>query len=322
MAWHLFGCCCTAPGIAANNRGERAGTIAALQKILWQGEVHTTVSAEAIRWGLRYFWQQGGWPVNRQWDEAAGRHHWADPTFAAWADPAAPVPIDDDVLGFMTAQAAAAEANPAEAPADDPAPRRGRRARGRADRRRGVLEVTRAVSLTPYAGDLAFNVAGPGAAAGASRTGHDPVPYGTELHATRYQWGFACTPEALRDPRHLDGVIDGIVGLSRVAGNHARFLFDFAPAAVVFRWTVDPAPRILYVFAPGPGDTVTLAPLIERVQTGDLDPRELLIGGQLTADPAVQALGAAGAALFPGVRAAAAALKQRIARDWPAFRAP
>jgi len=32
--------------------------LATLQKILWRGEVHTPVSAEAIRWAIRWHWQR------------------------------------------------------------------------------------------------------------------------------------------------------------------------------------------------------------------------------------------------------------------------
>ncbi|HMW03361.1 MAG TPA: type I-B CRISPR-associated protein Cas7/Cst2/DevR, partial [Acidobacteriota bacterium] len=57
MTFHLFGNVLTRYGAAANNRGENEGNITTLQKLLWKGQVHTTVSAEAIRWALRYHWQ-------------------------------------------------------------------------------------------------------------------------------------------------------------------------------------------------------------------------------------------------------------------------
>jgi len=57
---------------------------------------------------------------------------------------------------------------------------------GSADVRRAVLEVTRAISLLPWAGDVTFNAASPGATPSAAKKGNNPVPYGTELHATRY----------------------------------------------------------------------------------------------------------------------------------------
>ncbi|MEH2404854.1 hypothetical protein [Nostoc sp.] len=106
--FHLFGNILTSYGTAANNRGENEGNITSLQKLLWQGEVHTTVSSEAIRWALRYYWQNVGYPVNRRWDENAqpvADHVWQDPNFDDIRF------IDDDILGFMQAEAAKVEAS-------------------------------------------------------------------------------------------------------------------------------------------------------------------------------------------------------------------
>ena len=73
MSLHLFGAVLTGHGVAANNRGENEGNITTLQKLLWKGKVHTTVSSEAIRWAIRYYWQVKGYEVNRVWfDEKAG----------------------------------------------------------------------------------------------------------------------------------------------------------------------------------------------------------------------------------------------------------
>ncbi len=314
MSWHLFGICVTGHGVAANNRGETEGHITTLQKILWNGEVHTTVSAEAIRWAMRYHWQRCGLPVNRTWDEAAAQHRWQDPTFSRWAEDTAEVPIDDDVLGFMSARSGAEEGNAAEA-APASAGRGRAKPRGRVDKRRAPLEVARAVSLTPFAGDITFNAAGIGATPSASRTGQDPVPYGTEVHATRYQYGFALTPEALRLQKRVLDVIDAVLNLPEVAGNHARFLFDFSPEVAVFRWTQDFAPRMLYGFSQSDEGTATLDVVLNKVRHGDIDPRELIVGGAPADRPEVAALREAGADCHPGVKAAGAALKNRIARS-------
>ena len=47
MTMHLFGTVLTAEAVAANNRGENEGTVSTLQKIIRNGEVFSTVSAEA-----------------------------------------------------------------------------------------------------------------------------------------------------------------------------------------------------------------------------------------------------------------------------------
>jgi CRISPR-associated protein Cst2 len=155
--------------------------------------------------------------------------------------------------------------------------------KGTASVRRAVLEVTRAVSLTPWAGDLTFNAASPGATPSASKGDEDknknPVPYGTEVHATRYQYGIALTPERLRDKSRAAKAIHALCNLGTVAGNHGRFLFDFSPEAVVIRLTQDPAPRLLYCFdTHDDGKTVVSPKLLQRLTAEDIDPKELILG--------------------------------------------
>lgn len=288
MSKHLFGLVVTAYGPAANNRGDSEGSnITPLQKILWNGEVHTTVSAEAIRWAIRYYWQRVGHPVNRFWDDEENDHVWKDEKHAAWkTDGAEGTYIDDDVLGFMTT--------------DGPTKL--------ADARRGVLEVTRAVSLTPFTGDITFN-------ARSGMKGKTSL-YGTEVHATCYQYGVALTPESLRLPERSLYVVDAIVSLANVAGNHGRFLYDFSPDSVVFRWTDDPAPRILYGFEMDDSGAVSMRKVIERVASGDVPASELVVGGSVIASLEQQELEILrGATLVPGVRAAAVEIQNRMRAD-------
>ena len=113
MSKHLFGLIVTPHGTAANNRGETmAPATTTLQKIIWNGDAHTTVSAEAIRWAIRWYWQRqhGNGVMNRQWNDETSRHGWQDAEFQTWA-----AHLDDDVLGFMSAKAAKEETNDEEA---------------------------------------------------------------------------------------------------------------------------------------------------------------------------------------------------------------
>ena len=89
MSTHVFGAVVTAQGIAANNRGENEGNITTLQKLLWGDQVHTTVSSEAIRWAVRYFWQTKGLEVNRVWNEEKQDHEWRDENGPAGPSPTA-----------------------------------------------------------------------------------------------------------------------------------------------------------------------------------------------------------------------------------------
>src|SRR5262249_41766940 len=155
--------------------------------------------------------------------------------------------------GYMTAEAAKDEGE-----------------KGSVSARRAVLEVTRAVSLTPWPGDTTFNAASPGATASAQKKGSNPVPYGTELHATRYQYGIALTPGRLRSKGRAVMALRALCDLGRVAGNHGRFLFDFSPDSLVVRITDDPAPRFLYCFeTDDDGTTVSVPGLLRRVEVGD-----------------------------------------------------
>jgi CRISPR-associated protein Cst2 len=261
MTLHVFANFITPFGTAANNRAETEGNITTLQKLLWMGETHSTVSAEAIRFALRRR-LAGIEETNRAWDEDRRNNTWKDWQFKAWATEKGNTFIDDDLLGYMTAEAAKEEGEA-----------------GSANVRRAVLEVTRAVSLTPWAGDVTFNAASPGATPSAQKKGSNPVPYGTEVHATRYQYGIALTPERLRDKSRAAKAVDALCNLGTVAGNHGRFLFDFSPEAVVFRLTPDPAPRLLYCFdTSDSGKTITAGALLRRVAAGDVAKDELIVG--------------------------------------------
>ncbi|MBD1847874.1 type I-B CRISPR-associated protein Cas7/Cst2/DevR [Cyanobacteria bacterium FACHB-63] len=288
--FHLFGNILTHHGAAANNRGENEGNITPLQKLEWKGNTHTTVSAEAIRWALRYYWQRVGCNVNRRWSDETNQFSFTDPGF----DPAKF--IDDDVLGFMRVEGAKLENS------EEPSKATRKRPKGTKVNRRGVLEVNRAISTTPFVGDITFNAV-------SGEKGRTSL-YGTEVHATRYQYGFAMTPERLSTKSHVLAVLDGLVSLSDVAGNHARFLYDFSAESIVLRWTHDFSPRLLYCFKQDEAETLSAIDLIHRIEAGDIDPKELWVGGKGTRN-----LEDWGAHVFPGVKAAVEALKQTISRD-------
>lgn len=301
MSLHVFANFVTPFGVAANNRAETEGNITTLQKLVWQGQTHSTVSAEAIRFALRRLLaasEHNG--TNRRWDEEERNNVWQDWSFKGWDSEEGTTFVDDDLLGFMTAEAAKEEGEA-----------------GSANVRRAVLEVTRAVSLTPWSGDITFNAASPGATPSAQKKGSNPVPYGTEVHATRYQFGIALTPERLRDKTRAARAIDALCNLGTVAGNHGRFLFDFSPDSVVFRITDDPAPRLLYCFeTKDDGSTVHAQSLLERVKDRDIDAKELVLGGTFARTEQARELRGLGAFVgengHSGVRAAAAEAKRRL----------
>lgn len=297
MSFHLFGNLLTAYGTAANNRGENDGNITTLQKLFWKGQIHTTVSAEAIRWALRYYWQTAGngQEVNRQWNDAENNNHWQDPNnFDEGRF------IDDDVLGYMKAEAAKEEASDA--------PKKGKKpSKGTTTAKRGVLEVSRAVSTAPFEGDITFNAK--------SGQKNSTSLYGTEVHATRYQYGFALTPDRLKEKSRIIPVLDGLTSLGEVGGNQSRFLYDFSPESMVLRWTHDFSPRFLYCFEEDEDGEISAPDLVRRVQVGDIDASELWVAGAIAESEVGETLEELGANVFPGIKRAVENLKRIIAED-------
>jgi CRISPR-associated protein Cst2 len=318
MTLHVFASFVTSFGTASNNRGLTEGNITTLQKLLWEGQVHTTVSAESIRFALRRRLGESE-PCNRVYDDATRANEWKDHTFSRWSPDSKETPfIDDDLLGYMSAEAAKDDAS-GESTEAEPKGAKGEKgkgkekAKGTAKVRRAVLEVTRSVSLTPWPGDVTFNAASPGATPSAQKKGSNPVPYGTEMHATRYQYSIAMTPGQLRVPARAAVALRGLCALGEVAGNHGRFLFDFSPESVIFRLTQDPAPRILYSFRQDSAGRVSAPELLRRVRAGDIAPGELILGGALVEQfSAEERALLSGAQLFPGVVKACEAACQAL----------
>lgn len=280
MTFHLYGNILTFYGVAANNRGENQGNITTLQKLIWKGETHTVVSSEAIRWAIRYYWQKvDDSQVNRKWNDNPApdevNPRWQNTDF----DPE--TYIDDDLLGFFDAQ-------------------NNQRAR------RGRLDVTRAISTIPYNGKVTFS-----AKSGNIRT--NTSLYGTEFHGTRYQFGFGITPESCHNPGRVLALLDAIVSICYVGGNHGRFLFDFAPESIVLRWTNDFAPRFLYCYEEDDLGNISIPKLLRQIRNGDLDPTELWVGGEIA--ELFQGSEYEQVNKYSGVKETVDALKAKIAQD-------
>lgn len=322
---HVFCAVMTAQAIASNNRGENEGNLATLRKVLWTGpngttETYSSVSAEAIRFALRRDMERADpGSCDRVYDSETRVNNWrSNGDF----DPVAYA--DDDVFGFMHAKAgkdegATATADDGEGAAPEPVKGRGRggapkAAKGTTVVRRSVLEVSPAVSTSPWHGDVLFNVASPGATGDAvSGQKANPKPYAVETHSTSYQYGLAMTPGDLKVPSRAGMVLDRVADLGTVAGNHARFCFSFAPESVVLRVTCDMSPRILYPFVVTADGRVTVPELVRRVRAGDVDAAELVLGGRVVSDLSPEDLEALrGASLHDGVKKAFAAAKGLI----------
>src|SRR4051812_35082959 len=106
---YLYGTILTPEAVAANNRGDNLGNTTTLQKVFLGDDLHTSVSAESIRFAIRYRFQLQGLKVNRTYDSSLGVLGYNDFKRIGW-DPSSPEPyIDDDLMGFMDAEAAKQE---------------------------------------------------------------------------------------------------------------------------------------------------------------------------------------------------------------------
>lgn len=309
MTYHLFANLITAQGVAANNRGETEGNRTTLPKVFWNGRLHVSVSAEAIRWAIRYFWQNEGLDVNRLWDESNQTNEFHDPKFNAQTY------IDDDVLGYMIARAGAG---------------------GDVSKRRGALEVTRAVSLesadkiqitfNSKSGDKGKKEKPGKKEAKAENENKKDTKiedserartsiYSTETITTRFQWGLAITPQRLVVPERLISVVESVTKISNVGGNHARFLYDFSPESVIFRWTHHPVPQFLNCFGVDDEDVLSATKLVQLLEVEEIPADEIWIFGGYAFTEEAKALGELGCHVYPSLRKGTKALLDQIRQD-------
>jgi CRISPR-associated protein Cst2 len=279
---HLFGTVLTPQAVAHNNRGESEGTVSTLQKVIRNGDLYSTVSSEAIRYGLREGWlADSTLKLNRE--VSHNESTWVDKEFKKPGEF-----IDNDVLGYMHAKKETVS-------------------------RRGILEISRAVSTSPWPGTVSAHFASPGS--NPAVAADNPIPYQCEIHDTRYQYTFALTPDSLLQDKkaRTEKTLLAIQNLRRPAGNHARFLFDFAPEAVVLRWTADPAPRLMFCFDQQEDGRLSLAKLVARVRGGDIDPTELVVGTAEAID-GLKELKDFKVSVFDGVKKAFSEILTRVAK--------
>ena len=312
---YLYGTILTGEAVAANNRGDNVGNTTTLQKVFHQDDVHTSVSAEAIRFALRYRFQLEGMKTNRTYNPATAKVKYVDDKWTDWT-PDGDVFIDDDLMGFMNAAAAAKEADDEEAAAaaesgeEKPAKGRGKK-KGAAYKRPSPLAVGRAVSLRPYRGEYSYNSTvrkdEGGKAAGLSL-------YNAEMHTTEYQYSFGLNLNDVINKENIRHFVDAILDPPPVAGNHARFAYDFSPASIVLRVTQAHSPKIQNCFEHDDETRgFTIKRLVKRVEDEDIPAAELYVGGEIARTEEGARLQELGVHIYPGVRKAAQAACATIA---------
>jgi CRISPR-associated protein Cst2 len=280
MSKHLFITVVTPTAVAANNRGEGDGsTLSTLQKITRGSEQYTTVSAEAIRWGLReYFQNSDEKATNRTFNPDTDKYTLKNERFSAKEF------IDDDLFGYMDAK-------------------KGKDNEDATTKRRGALEVSRAISLDPYWGDIAFGSKG--------GEKNNTSIHSTEVHCTAYQYTVALTPESLKDPKRAIAALESISAVRHVGGNHSRFLYDFRPESIIVRITEDPSPWIMDCFK-RVGDGVGCARLVRLVEVGDVKANELIVAGEIADTPYGEQLQKLGVEVCRGVKEAITLAKKSL----------
>ena len=292
-------------GSASLNHGQRKGNVSPLQKAKWHNKIHSVVNSDAIRWSLRYYWQQQGYPVNRNWNPEEFKNTLQDKNY----DPVRF--IDDDVLGYLNPEAAKKEVVEEISEDDDSGKKKKspeKKSKNNSIQRLGALGVNRAFSLTPFDGGVTFN----------SKSGEKDRTslHFIEFHNTRYQYVFGLDCNHLKDPSRIFQVLDGLMSIRKVGGHNNVFCYDFSPESMVFRWTQDSSPDIFYCFEqletkPGVYAEPTISSkLIESVEVEDIDADELWIGGEIAKNFELEK-----AHIVPGRKNTVNELKKVIARD-------
>jgi len=321
--YYLFGTILTHYGSASLNHGQRKGNISPIQKCQWYDNLHSTVNADAIRWALRYYWQLMGYSINRKWDADNRTNRFTNESF----DPENY--IDDDVLGYMKAEAAKEdivegeeieEEKSSSSKTEDivegekiekkksPSSKHSKgkqnndKAKGNSIQRMGALGLNRAISLIPYNGTITFN----------SKSGEKDRTslHFIEYHNTRYQYVFALNINHIKDKSRIFKVIDALMSIHQVGGHNNVFCYDFSPESFILRWTQKMTPQIFYCFEQGKSEPQIKANLIEEINGGDVDPKELWIGGKIAKNTEINE-----ANISSGKVKLVGDLKQAIAKD-------
>jgi CRISPR-associated protein Cst2 len=307
---YLYGTILTGEAVAANNRGDNIGNTTTLQKVFHQDDLHTSVSAEAIRFAIRYRFQLEGMKTNRSYDSSDGKLEYADEKREQW-NPSGDVFIDDDLMGFMDAAAAKQEQEEETAEGEETPKEAGKKKpkpKGKTTKRQSPLAIGRAVSLRPYRGELSFNCV-----SGVKEKGKLSL-YNAEMHTTEYQYSFGLNLNDIVNKNNINSLIEAVVDLPQVAGNHSRFAYDFSPASIILRVTNAHSSKIQNCFEHDEETrSYNVVRLIQRVESNDILASELIIGGELAGTDEGARLKELGAFVIAGVNAAAAEARRQIA---------
>ena len=211
---------------------------------------------------------------------------WKQPDFAASTADGSAGYIDDGLLGYMSAEAAKENAGD-EAPETEPTPeaeqtgkkgKPGRRSPRRRERRPFAAACWRSPApfllhaTWPARHDASTPLPSRHCVCCQRKRAVQPRPlrHGSSRHPLPIRLRADARP-SMRDRSRAGKALRALAALNTVAGNHSRFLFDFAPESIILRVTQDPAPRLLYCFdTPDDGKTIGAHGLEDRIRSGDI----------------------------------------------------
>lgn len=220
---NLFATVLTYPAPTANYRGESELNRTVIQKITDGRFEYPIISPEAIRNALRETLRAYGLPMNRERlpDEeqlAVKFHDFPDPDRYA----------DDFLFGYLVATDKAKREQIIKKVNRD----------GFRFKRDSVLRMNLAKGLEPYRHDTVFTQSPMASEDSAYRNATGSALLHRETAVTAFQYPFAlCGNDCQGQPEWTRSLLRAIGELSNVAGNHARSLYEMAPASVTIRLT-------------------------------------------------------------------------------------
>jgi len=272
MNKNVFATALTYPAPSANYRGESEENRMVMQKVTDGRFEFPIISPEAMRNALREMLAGYGLPCNRQ------RLHNEEQLAVKFLEyPDAKKFADDFFFGYLLALDKKGKKSLAEEKDED-----------HPYKRDSVLRMNLAKGLSPYRYDTILtqspvNVDSPWKNAATSALLH------RETAVIAYQYPFALNlsdvftgpgPDKDNRKKWLAALLRAIAEMSGVAGNHARSLFQMAPASIVIRLTERLVPGYdSYGFKVDDKGNVTLPEIVDGITNGDYPGEEFYLGG-------------------------------------------
>ena len=210
------------PGIHCNNRAESQGNLVCLQTCSLGEQQHSLLNAETIRRACRdgltdMLGEDKMFRVSDKTDTNSGYGYGSTHTLASIEDgvgelgsvKAVKEKVDVALFGLMAVGKTKGDA-------------------AINVKLRSVLEVSRAISCTPFEGTSLFTQGVNSATGGIS-------PYNVQIHGTRYMYHITLDLDMI-EPEILKALLTVIFGGLKVGGNHARNAMSLVPDAAIWNF--------------------------------------------------------------------------------------